>query len=162
MAFWEDVDLPWDVFGPVDFWEFWRLAASLRGEILFLEARGRRWRVLILDLELRGADADWSIKAMLMVVSPGYGPFWFPVACTLRAGNGSQESLKYFRVGIAAYSFWRIVQKGEVFGGKWGWSFDVGGGLGVGGWVGGFFKCADAGGVPPRAPESRFNLRHLR
>lgn len=33
MAFWEEVDLPWGDFGPVDFWELRRLAASLRGEI---------------------------------------------------------------------------------------------------------------------------------
>src|SRR5439155_15233333 len=54
-AFWETVCLPWGVRGPVDFLEFWRLAASFLAEI------GR-------------AVGDWDSKSMRdMRASPKNG-----------------------------------------------------------------------------------------
>jgi hypothetical protein len=93
----------------VDFWELRRLAASFLEEMgewrsrelgrEDLRARAGRFGFLIRDLDLRGADVDWSIKAMLMKVSPRLRPlFLVPSACTLGAGECSQESLNYFRV----------------------------------------------------------------
>jgi len=97
--------LPRGVLGPVDFLEFWRLAASLRGEIIlvirFLDLMARNGRLGRADLET--ADLRSSIRAMLMN-SPCFcvfGPVWFPECSTLGAGKCSHKNGKYFRlVGV--------------------------------------------------------------
>ena len=70
--FWEEICLPLGVRGPVDFLEFFWLAASRVGEIFrrwvgALAAAGKLRLKRDLDLALTDADVDWSISAMLIL-----------------------------------------------------------------------------------------------
>jgi hypothetical protein len=129
-------------------------------------------------LPARGADDLSSIKAMLLMRASPFvwcaeahraevrrdAPYRFPGV--LRFGNEDVRMKLENILGMKSTGdplltgsrdgkqLSEIVQIGEGFGGERGIVHWCGKWVGIGGWVGSFFKCADAEGVPPAPPKA--------